>query len=175
MAAGRAFGRFGIPPAFPIMPAASKNAPRFTEIRNSKAFHLYHVGERFEAGIMLKGTEMKSLRQGQAQLADAFVRIENGAPILHHAHIAEYALGNIHNHPPRRPRKLLLHAREIAKLKAATEMQGMTVVPLRIYFKEGLAKVEIALGKGKNVADKRETLRRKTELREAERALRAWK
>jgi len=157
------------------MSAAPKDPSRFTEIRNSKAFHLYHVGERFEAGIMLRGTEMKSLRQGQAQLADAFVRIENGAPILHHAHIAEYAMGNIHNHEPRRPRKLLLHTREIAKLKAASEMQGMTVIPIRIYFKEALAKVEIALCKGKNVADKRETLRRKTELREAQRSMRAWK
>ncbi|HVU36944.1 MAG TPA: SsrA-binding protein SmpB [Opitutales bacterium] len=157
------------------MSAAPKDSTRFTEIRNAKAFHLYHVGERLEAGIMLKGTEMKSLRQGLAQLADAFVRIENGAPILHHAHIAEYTHGNIHNHPPRRPRKLLLHGREIAKIKAATEMQGMTVIPLRLYFKQGLAKVEIALCKGKNVADKRETLRRKTELREAQRSMRAWK
>lgn len=157
------------------MPAAPKDEPRFTEIRNNKAFHLYHVGERFEAGIVLKGTEMKSLRQGQAQMADAFVRIEHGAPYLHHAHIDEYAMGNIHNHAPRRPRKLLLHAREIAKLKAATEMQGMTVIPLRIYFKQALAKVEIALCKGKNARDKRETLRRKTELREAQRDLQAWK
>ncbi len=157
------------------MSAAPKDSPRFTEIRNSKAFHLYHVGERLEAGIMLKGTEMKSLRQGQAQLADAFVRFEDGAPVLHHAHIAEYALGNIHNHPPRRPRKLLLHTREITKLQAAVERQGMTVIPLRIYFKEGLAKVEIAVCKGKNVADKRESLRRKTELREAERTLQAYK
>lgn len=157
------------------MSAAPKDSTRFTEIRNPKAFHLYHVGERFEAGIVLRGTEMKSLRQGQAQMADAFVRIENGAPVMHHAHIAEYALGNIHNHPPRRPRKLLLHAREIAKLKAATEMQGMTVIPLRIYFKEGLAKAEIALCKGKNQADKRETLRKKADLREAQRTIRAWK
>jgi len=157
------------------MSAAPKDSERFTEIRNSKAFHLYHVGERLEAGIMLKGTEMKSLRQGQAQLADAFVRIDDGAPVLHHAHIAEYALGNIHNHVPRRPRKLLLHMREIAKLQAAVERQGMTVIPLRIYFKAGLAKVEIAVCKGKNVADKRESLRRKTELREAQRTLQAYK
>ncbi len=157
------------------MSAVPKDTARFTEIRNSKAFHLYHVGERFEAGIMLRGTEMKSLRLGQAQLPDAFVKIENGVPVLHHAHIAEYAMGNIHNHEPRRPRKLLLHKREIAKLKAAAEMQGMTIIPIRIYFKEALAKVEIALCKGKNVADKRETLRRKTELREAQRSMRAWK
>jgi SsrA-binding protein len=158
------------------MSAASKKDPkRFTEIRNPKAFHLYHVGERLETGIMLRGTEMKSLRQGLAQLADAFVRFEQNAPVLHHAYIAEYAQGNIHNHEPRRPRKLLMNAREIVKFKAAVEMQGMTVIPLRIYFKEGLAKIEVALCKGKNVADKRETLRRKTELREAQRSLRAWK
>jgi SsrA-binding protein len=157
------------------MSAAPKDSSRFTEIRNAKAFHLYHVGERFEAGIVLRGTEMKSLRQGQAQLADAFVRIENGAPVLHHAHISEYTQGNIHNHPPRRPRKLLLHSNEIIKIRAAAEMQGMTIIPLRIYFKEGLAKAEIALCKGKNFADKRETLRRKAELREAQRTIRSWK
>jgi len=157
------------------MSAGPKDSTRFTEIRNPKAFHLYHVGERFEAGIVLRGTEMKSLRQGQAQMADAFVRIENGAPVMHHAHIAEYALGNIHNHPPRRPRKLLLHAREIARLQMAIEAEGYTVAPLRMYFKQGLAKVEIALCKGKKLHDKRETLRRATALREAERALRAYK
>jgi SsrA-binding protein len=157
------------------MSAAPKDTRRFTEVRNAKAHHHYDIGERFEAGIMLKGTEMKSLRQGQAQLADAFVRIEKGEPILHHAHIAEYAQGNIHNHSPTRPRKLLLHAREIARLQAAIEAQGMTVVALRIYFKLGLAKVEIALGKGKKEYDKRETLRRKEDMREAQRSLRAWK
>jgi len=157
------------------MSAAPKDAKRFTEIRNAKAFHLYHVGERFEAGLVLRGTELKSLRQGLAQLADAFVRIEQGVPVMHHAHIAEYTHGNIHNHPPRRPRKLLLHANEISKLRAAVDMQGMTVIPLRIYFKEGLAKAEIALCKGKNQADKRESLRRKTEEREAEQAIRKWK
>lgn len=124
---------------------------------------------------MLRGTEMKSLRQGLAQLADAFVKFEKDVPVLHHAYISEYAQGNIHNHEPRRPRRLLMNAREIVKFKAAVEMQGMTVIPLRLYFKEGLAKAEVALCKGKNVADKRETLRRKTELREAQRSLRAWK
>jgi SsrA-binding protein len=157
------------------MSAAPKDPRRFTEIRNPRAFHRYHVGERYEAGIALRGTEMKSLRLGQAQMADAFVRIERSVPMLYHAYISEYAMGNIHNHEPRRPRKLLLHAKEIIRLEAAIAAQGMTVVPLRIYFKGGLAKVEIAVCKGKNVADKRETLRRKTELREAERSLRAYK
>ena len=155
--------------------AAKKDPKRYTEIRNPKAFHLYPVGERLEAGVMLRGTEMKSLRQGLAQLADAFVKFEQSVPVLHHAYIAEYAQGNIHNHEPRRPRRLLMNAREIVKFKAAVEMQGMTVIPLRLYFKEGLAKVEVALCKGKDAADKRETLRRKTELREAQRSLRAWK
>ncbi|MGA2053269.1 MAG: SsrA-binding protein SmpB [Opitutales bacterium] len=157
------------------MSAAPKDSPRFTEIRNAKAFHHYNVGERYEAGIMLKGTELKSIRQGLAQLADSFVRFEKNVPILFHAHIAEYSHGNIHNHPPRRPRPLLLHAREIRHLKLAIEAGGMTLVPLRFYFKQGLVKVEIALCKGKKLADKRESLRRKTELREAERALRAFK
>ena len=157
------------------MSAAPIDTRRFTEVRNSKAFHHYHVGDRLEAGIALKGTELKSIRQGQAQIADAFVRIEKGAPVLYHAHIAEYTHGNIHNHPPLRPRKLLLHTREIHRLQQSIEAEGYTVVPLRLYFKQGLVKVEIALCKGKQIADKRETLRRKTELREAQRSLRAWK
>jgi SsrA-binding protein len=157
------------------VPAAPKEPKRYNEIRNPSAFHHYNVGERFEAGIMLKGTEIKSLRQGQAQLADAFVRVEKNVPVLHHAYIPEYSHGNIHNHLPRRPRPLLLHTREIRTLRASVEAGGMTVVPLRLYFKGGLIKVEIALCKGKKLADKRESLRRKTELREAERALRAYK
>ncbi len=157
------------------MSAAPKDPKRYSEIRNPAAFHHYNVGERFEAGIMLTGTEIKSLRQGQAQLADAFVRIEKGVPILQHAYIPEYSHGNIHNHPPRRPRALLLHTREIRTLKASIEAGGMTVVPLRMYFKQGLVKIEIALAKGKKLADKRESMRRKTELREAERTLRAYK
>lgn len=157
------------------MSAAPKDPIRFSEIRNTKAFHHYNVGERIEAGIMLKGTELKSLRMGLAQLSDAFVRMEKNTPVLHHAHIAEYSHGNIHNHPPRRPRRLLLHAREIRQLKQAIEAGGMTLIPLRLYFKQGLVKVEIALCKGKKLTDKRETLRRKTELREAQRSLRAFK
>lgn len=155
--------------------AAPKDSDRFREIRNSKAFHHYDVGERFEAGIMLKGTELKSLRQGLAQLADSFVRFEKNVPVLLHAHIAEYSHGNIHNHVPRRPRPLLLHTKEIRELRQAIEAGGLTLVPLRLYFKQGLVKVEIALCKGKKLADKRESLRRKTELREAERSLRAYK
>jgi SsrA-binding protein len=159
---------------FPV-PASPKDSTRYSEIRNTKAFHHYDVGERLEAGIMLKGTELKSIRQGLAQLSDSFVRMEKNVPVLHHAHIAEYSHGNIHNHDPRRPRPLLLHAKEIRQLKLAIEAGGMTLVPLRMYFKQGLIKVEIALCKGKKQADKRESLRRKTELREAERALRAFK
>jgi SsrA-binding protein len=155
--------------------AAPIDTRRFTEIRNTKAFHLYHVGDRLEAGIKLRGTELKSIRMGQAQISDAFVKIEKDAPVLYHAHIAEYTHGNIHNHPPLRPRPLLLHLKEIHRLKQSIEAEGYTVVPLRLYFKQGLVKVEIALCKGKKLADKRETLRRKTELREAQRSLRSWK
>jgi SsrA-binding protein len=154
---------------------AAKDPRRYSEIRNSKAFHHFHLGERYEAGMMLKGTELKSLRQGLAQIGDAFVRLEKGVPVLYHAHIAEYSHGNIHNHPPLRPRRLLLHAREIHRLQQAIDAEGYTVVPVRLYFKKGLAKIEIALAKGKHLYDKRETLRRATELREADRALRDWK
>jgi len=155
--------------------AQPKDPRRYTEIRNNKAFHTYHVGERFEAGIVLRGTELKSLRKGLAQITDSFVRIEKGAPYLYHTHISEYTHGNIHNHVPQRPRKLLLHQREIHQIETAINAKGMTVAALRLYFKAGLVKVEIALCKGKNVADKRETLRRKEEMREAERSLRAYK
>lgn len=139
------------------------------EIRNSKAYHTYHVEDKYEAGVVFTGTEIKSVRAGKAQITEAFVRIERGEAILYHSHIDEYAFGNIHNHNPTRPRKLLLHKREIDKLKAASQAEGYAIIPLRIYFKKALAKVEIALCKGKKLHDKRETLRKKTELREAER------
>ena len=141
------------------------------EIRNAKAFHRYFVEERLEAGIVLKGTEIKSIRQGKAQITEAFVRFDQNIPILYHAHIDEYAFGNTNNHNPTRPRKLLLHHREIRRLRAAIETGGASVVPLRIYFKRGLAKVEIALCKGKKLYDKRDVLKKKTMLREAERTL----
>lgn len=145
---------------------------RFTEIRNSKAFHNYFVGEKFEAGLVLQGTEVKAIRQGDAQITEAFCRIEKGQVWLYNAHIGEYKFGNFQNHPPRRKRKLLLHRREINKLIGAVEAGGKTLVPTRVYLKHGLVKAEIALCTGKKLHDKRETLKRKVVMREAEREMR---
>ena len=114
------------------------------EIRNRKAGRDYFVGETFEAGISLTGTEIKSLRDAHAQINDAFVRVDNGEAILYNAHISEYDFGNINNHNPTRPRKLLLHKKEILKLKSATESGGTAIIPLKIYFKKSLAKILIA-------------------------------
>jgi SsrA-binding protein len=142
------------------------------EIRNKKAFHDYAIEEKHEAGLMLVGTEVKSLRQGKAQMRDSFVRIEKGVPVLYHLHISEYDYGNINNHDPYRPRRLLMHKREISRLEGAVQSGGLTIIPLRIYFTRGRAKVEIALAKGKKLHDKRETMKRKEANREAERAVR---
>lgn len=141
------------------------------EIRNAKAFHKYDVGEKFEAGISLLGTEVKSIRQGKAQISEAFVRIEKGNAILYHAHIQEYDFGNLNNHNPLRPRQLLLHRRELNKLKVAIENEGKTIVPLRIFFRNGLIKIELAICKGKKLYDKREDLKKRTAQMEAQRAL----
>lgn len=154
------------------MAKKEKTTNGFREIRNSKAFHEYFVEETFEAGIELLGTEVKSIRMGKAQISDAFVRVEKGQAILYHAHIDEYAFGNIHNHNPLRPRRLLLHKREIRDIQSASQAQGMSVIPLRMYIKHGLIKLEIAICKGKKLYDKRETLKKKMAMREAEKALR---
>ncbi len=151
------------------MPKEKEN--RITEIRNRKASHDYILGETFEAGIALKGTEIKSLRQGKAQLQDAFVRIDRGIPLLYNAHISEYDFGNINNHAPARARKLLLHKKEILKLKSEAERNAQTIVPLKIYFKKSLAKVLIALAKGKKLYDKREALKKSEAQREVKRAM----
>lgn len=151
----------------------SKTKPvSLPEIRNKKAYHDYIIEEKHEAGLILQGTEVKSLRQGKAQMRDSFVRVDKGVPILYHLHISEYDYGNLNNHAPYRPRKLLLHKKEIARLEGAVQSGGLTIIPLRIYFKRGRAKVEIALAKGKKIHDKRETMKRKEANREAERALR---
>lgn len=150
-----------------------QDKPGFREIRNAKASHKYIIGQKFEAGIKLTGTEVKSIRLGKAQIAEAFVRVEQGNAILYHAHIEEYAFGNRQNHNPTRPRRLLLHKKEIEKLQSAVEKGGDTIVPLKLYLKHGLVKIEIALCKGKQLYDKREDLKRKTALREADRALKA--
>jgi SsrA-binding protein len=148
------------------MSAKKKEAVRYTEIRNAKALRDYFVDERFEAGIQLRGTEVKSIRAGKAQIADAFGRVEKGELWLHNAHIDQYAFGNINNHDPRRVRKLLLHRHQLRKIAQALAAGGRAVVPLRMYFKEALVKVELALGTGKKLFDKRDDLKRKAELRD---------
>ena len=152
--------------------AAQKKAeaPRYKEMRNAKASRDYVVGEKFEAGIALRGTEVKSIRAGQAQINDAFGRCEKGELWLYNVHIAEYTWGNQFNHEPRRKRKLLLHKHEVRKIAMALEAGGRALVPLRMYFKAALVKVEIALCTGKKLYDKRDDLKRKAELLEARKA-----
>jgi SsrA-binding protein len=149
--------------------AKKKSKEPQREIRNSKASHNYFVGDRFEAGIVLQGTEVKSVRNGDAQISESFCRIEKGQVWLYHAHIGEYKFGNLENHPPRRKRKLLLHRREIHKMIGAVDAGGKSLIPTKMYLKHGLIKVEIALCTGKKLHDKRETLKRKVAMREAER------
>lgn len=155
------------------MAAKKKNADRFKEIRNAKAFRDYFIEEKFEAGIVLSGTEVKSIRGGRAQIADGFARIQKGELFLFHMHISEYAFGNINNHNPYRPRKLLLKRREIERIEREIGSGGLSIVPLRVYFKEGLIKVEIALGRGKKLYDKRETMKKKVHEREMDRAIKS--
>jgi SsrA-binding protein len=157
------------------MSAQKNNADRYTEIRNSKALRDYFVDERFEAGIQLKGTEVKSIRAGRAQINDAFGRVEKGELWLHNAHIEQYAFGNIHNHDAKRTRKLLLHRHQIRKIEQALDSGGRAAVPLRMYFKEALVKVEIALCTGKKLFDKRETLKKKAQMRDVEKDLKSFR
>jgi len=134
---------------------------------NKKALHDYFVLQKEEAGIELTGTEVKSLRDGKANLKDSYVGFERGEAYLLSAHISPYSHGNIANHDPERKRKLLLHKREIEKLHAQVMEKGLTVVPLRMYFKKGRVKVEIAVVRGKKLYDKRETEKRRELDREA--------
>ncbi len=156
------------------MAAAKKDQVRFTEIRNSKALRDYTVDERFEAGIQLRGTEVKSIRAGKAQINDAFARVEKGEVWLYNAHIEQYAFGNINNHDAKRIRKLLLHRRHIDKIRVALETGGgRALVPLRMYFKEALVKVEVALCTGKKLHDRRDDLKKRVQLREVDQAMKA--
>ncbi len=139
---------------------------------NRKARFSYEIGETLEAGIMLSGTEVKSLRNGKGLIAESYATEQDGAIYLINAYIPEYLQANRFNHEPKRPRKLLLHKRQISRLITATQRQGMTVVPLKIYFnEEGRAKIEIALAKGKNEADKRETSKKRDWEREKSRIM----
>lgn len=128
---------------------------------NRKAFHNYYVEDKFEAGIILKGTEVKSLREGKANLQDSYGLLKSGELFLLNAHIPPYKLGNRENHDPLRTRKLLLNQSELSKLWGKLETQGYSVIPLKMYFKDGLVKVEMALAKGKKSHDKREATKEK--------------
>jgi SsrA-binding protein len=139
--------------------------------RNRRALHDYEVLDRVECGIVLVGTEVKSLRDGHGNLEDAYARIDDGEVWLIGAEIPEYLYGNRLNHKPKRPRKLLLHRREIAKFAGKASERGLTLVPLRMYFKEGRAKVELAIAKGKQTHDKRDSLKKADAKREMDRAL----
>ena len=138
--------------------------------QNKKASHDYFIEETYEAGIVLKGTEIKSIRNGRVQLKDSFARISNGEVFLNNAHISPYEQGNQFNHDPVRERKLLLHRQQINKLIGATKQQGYSIVPLKLYLKDGFAKVLIGLAKGKKNYDKRESLKKKEAKREMQRA-----
>lgn len=139
---------------------------------NKKARHDYHILDTYEAGMVLSGSEVKSLRMGRASLAEGYVYIENGEAWLDSAYIPEYLNGSWTNHAPRRKRKLLLHRAQIDKLAQKTREGGITIVPLRLYFLNGRAKVEIALARGKKEYDKRQAIRERQDKREAERAMR---
>lgn len=139
---------------------------------NRKAFHDYAIEDKIEAGIVLRGTEVKSLREGKVNLRDSYASVDHEQVILHNCHITPYSHGNIMNHDPLRPRKLLLHRKEISKLLGKTQQKGLTIVPLRIYFSSrGKAKVEIALAKGKKQYDRREAIKNREAGREVERAM----
>ncbi|GGU89249.1 SsrA-binding protein [Streptomyces albospinus] len=150
-----------------------KNAGRKLVAQHKKARHDYHILDTYECGLVLTGTEVKSLRQGRASLVDGFVQIDGNEAWLHNVHIPEYAQGTWTNHSARRKRKLLMHRAEIDKLESKSQESGHTIVPLSLYFKDGRAKVEIALAKGKKEYDKRQTLREKQDRREADRAMSA--
>ena len=139
--------------------------------RNRRARHDYDILETFECGIALQGSEVKSLRAGKASLEDSYASVERDEVWLYGCDIPEYLQGNRENHKPKRPRKLLLHRREIDKLIARAQDRGMTIVPLKLYFKRGLAKVEISVAKGKKLHDKRESLKKQDAKREIDRAL----
>lgn len=138
---------------------------------NRRARHEYHLLDRYEAGVMLTGTEVKSLRAGKAELQRAFGDVRDGELFLVGAHIPEYAQGNIANHDPDRDRKLLLHRRELDQLQGKVQEKGLTLVPTRLYWKDGRAKVEIALARGKDVRDKRRTIADRDAKRQMDRAL----
>ncbi len=153
--------------------AKDNKAPDGNLAGNRKAFHDYHVMERYEAGIELTGTEVKSCRARNINLADSFVSLEHGQAWLLNVHIAVYSQGNRFNHSPKQRRRLLLHKKEILKISQQVKEKGLTVIPVGVYLKGGLIKVEIAICKGKTHEDQRETLRQRQDQMEMRRALSA--
>ena len=153
------------------MSAQKKDAKRYTEVRNAKALRDYFVDERFEAGIALQGTEVKSIRAGKAQISDAFGKVERGEVWLHNMHIPEYQQGGWTNHEPRRKRKLLLHRQQIDRLVGKIRDGNLALVPLSVYFTDGKVKVELALARGKRAYDKRQDMARRDAEREVVRSL----
>ena len=148
-----------------------KESGRKVVASNRKARHDYHIEDTFEAGLALMGTEVKALRAGRCSLVDGFAQFAGDELWLENVHIPEYTQGTWTNHAPRRRRKLLLHREELTKIATKTREKGRTIVPLAVYFKDGRAKVEIALATGKRQYDKRHTLRERLDQREAERAM----
>ena len=140
-------------------------------VLNRKAYHDYHIQERLEVGIVLKGSEIKSIRAGKATIRDAYAKPEGGELWLHNSHIASYDAASYNSHEPTRPRKLLLHRKEIDNLAGKAVQKGLTLVPLKLYIKHGLAKMELGVARGKRVYDKRESITRRDADREMERAL----
>lgn len=136
---------------------------------NKKAYFDYFIEDTFEAGLVLHGTEVKSLRMGKCSIKESFIRVENGEVYVYGMHISPYEKGNIFNRDPLRPKKLLLHKREILKLQGKIKEKGYTIVPVQVYFKGSLVKVQIALAKGKKLYDKRQDIAKKDQRREAER------
>jgi SsrA-binding protein len=139
---------------------------------NRRAYHDYFIDEKYEAGVMLTGTEIKSVRNGRANLRDGYVRIDNGEAWLENVHISPYAQGNVMNQEPLRPRKLLLHRKEISSLIGKVKQKGYTLIPLRVYITRNRAKVEVGLARGKRQYDKREAIAARDAKREIERAMR---
>ena len=156
-------------------PAAKQPSGDRIVAQNRKARHEYHVLETWEAGIALQGTEVKSLREGKANMQDAFASFMRGELWLHNLHISPYEQGNRFNHDPLRPRKLLLHRSEMRKMVGQVEQQGLTLVPLDIHFSRGIAKVNLALVKGKKLHDKRDSLRERAEQRDMQRGFKDYR
>ncbi len=154
--------------------AAEARAADRIVVQNRKARHEYHVLNTWEAGMVLQGTEVKSLRQGKGNLQDAFARVDNGEVWLFNFHISPYEQGNRFNHDPLRPRKLLMHNSEIRKLIGAVQEKGLTLVPLDVHFSGGRAKVNLALVRGKQLHDKRESIKERDQQREVQRGLKDY-